>query len=346
MAEDEGRLRTEERQVLKQLAQQENLEGQRAQAVLALDHGRTQTETAEETGLTASQVRYIQKKFEEQRLLAFPDALGMLPADAPAEQRQGTWTAVAPAAETRKRLDIVLADIDGLIKELRTRLPAAGEYDYSPAQMLALVRDSAARYAPDVQLQMLQPFEDMTEEDLLDIETWKGIAYMIGYSAHFQANKAREQLNATLPEPIRPDSMTRTLRDGMEQFAPQIVKDIAASLEGATVEDLLDPDTWKGLAYMISYSAQFQLGQARVILNEELPDPVKPDTLLAALKDGYGRYAPDVVKQIVANFEEATLEDLLDPETWKGVWYLLNYSLQFQAEKLGLSAAEDTVEAR
>jgi hypothetical protein len=49
------------------------------------------------------------------------------------------------------------------------------------------------------------------------------------------------------------------------------------------------------------------------------------------------------VRQILGTFEGATREDLLDPDTWKGVWYMLNYSLQFQAEQLKerLLAAEE-----
>jgi hypothetical protein len=337
MAEQELLLRVEERQTLALLAQQADLEGQRALALLALDDGRTQNEAADEAGLTPNQVRNILKKFEEQRLLAFPNALGLLPADegrskVPVEDKK--TTAVSPAKATRVRLDRVLADIDGLIKDLQAKLPAAGEYAYSPAQMLKLVRDSTARFAPEVQLRMLEPFEDMTEEDLLDIETWKGIAYMIAYSAQFQANKTKEQLNATLPEPIKPDSLSRQVHGRADRYMPQIAKDIAAGLEGATTEDLLDPDTWKGLAYMIGYSAQFQAARARDMLNEQMPEPLKPDTLLGLLRSNYERFAPETAKELVAMFEDATMADMVDPDTWKGVWYLLSYSLQFQAEQL------------
>ena len=337
MAEQEPLLRIEERQALALLALQADLDGQRAQALLALDDGRTQSEAADEAGLTPNQVRNILKKFEDQRLLAFPKALGLLPADAGqsavrAEDKK--TTASAPANATRARLDHVLADIDGLIKDLRAKLPAAGEYDYSPAQMLALVRDSTARFAPEVQLRLLEPFEDVTEEDLLDIETWKGIAYTIAYSAQFQANKTKEQLNTALPEPIKPDNLSRQVQGSANKYMPQIVKDIAASLEGATTEDLLDADTWKGLAYMVSYSAQFQAARARDLLNEQMPQPLKPDTLLGLLKSNYDRFAPETAKELVAMFEEATMADMVDPDTWKGVWYLLSYSLQFQAEQL------------
>lgn len=328
-------LRPEERTALAALAEKGELEGQRAHALLLLDDGRAQAEAAEKSGLTVNQVRYILAKFEEKRLLALPDALGLLPADPVPAPRVEPGTAVqsSPAA-MRRRLDQVLATIDELIHELRSSTLEENAIAYSPERMLALVRDSAARYAPDVQLQMLEPFENMTQEDLLDLETWKGIAYMITYSAQFQANKTKEQLNAALPEPVKPDTLTRTVRSGVARVTPQLVNDIAANLEGATREDMMDPDTWKGLVYMISYSARFQANQAKDVLNQQLPEPFKPDTVFGLFRSGYERYAPEVAKQLVAMFEDATLEDLLDPETWKGVWYLLNYSLQFQAEQM------------
>ena len=49
---------------------------------------------------------------------------------------------------------------------------------------------------------------------------------------------------------------------------------------------------------------------------------------------GIDRITPETAKEILGSFEGATKEDLLDPDTWKGVWYMLNYSLQFQAEQL------------
>ena len=95
----------------------------------------------------------------------------------------------------------------------------------------------------------------------------------------------------------------------------------------------MDLDTWKGIAYMIAYSAQFQAGQTKEMLDERLPEPIKPDSIFGLIKGTLDRITPDIAKQIVSSFEGATREDLLDLDTWKGVWYMLNYSLQFQAEK-------------
>ena len=352
MADDERLLTSEERYALEQLAKQPDTEGQRAAALLALDDGATQTAAAETTGLTANQVRYAVQKFRTDRLLAFPDALAYLPADdtLPVAETAAEALAAAPSPkpkDTKRRLNRVLDEVNGLVNELRATLPEAGQYPYSPLQMLTLVRDTAARYTPDVQLTILEPFEGMTQEDLLDPETWKGIAYMIAYSAQFQAGQAKDKLNEQLPEPVKPDSLLQSVRSGLDRITPDMAKELAANLEGTSREDLLDPETWKGVAYMIAYSTQFQAGQAKDKLNEQLPDPLKPDTIFGFVRDGINRITPETAKQILASFEGATTEDLLDPETWKGVWYLLNYSLQFQAQQLKqrITGVEESEEA-
>jgi len=143
-------------------------------------------------------------------------------------------------------------------------------------------------------------------------------------------------LNQRLPEPIRPDTIFQYIRAGLDRIMPEIAKDLAMNLEGASREDLMDPDTWKGMVYMIGYSAQFQAAQTKDKLNDQLPNPFKPDTIFNLFKESLNRLTPDVAKEVIAAFEGATKEDLLDLDTWKGVFYMLNYSLQFQAEQIKL----------
>ena len=75
-----------------------------------------------------------------------------------------------------------------------------------------------------------------------------------------------------------------------------------------------------------------------------MPEPVQPGRLWRLGKSSLARITPDFAKQILGVFQDATREDLLDPNTWKGVWYMITYSLQFQAEQLKerLVAAEES----
>lgn len=342
MENKEPLLTADERTVLENLAKQADIEGQRAAALLAIDEGATQTAAADRTGLTKGQVQYILQKFRSERLLAFPDGLALLAPDAAQGPDQDILLAAGVIVEeevpdlSKSQIGRLLGELDELIRELRTSVPDIGQRSYSPLRMLKLVRENVTRYTPDIQLGILAQFQGMTREDLLDLDTWKGIAYMIAYSMQFQAGQTKDMLNERLPGPIKPDTVYRNVRGGVDRVTPEIAKNVAGSLEGASREDLIDPETWKGLAYMLAYSAQFQAGETKNALNERLPEPVKPDTLYNFIKDSLNRFTPEVAKEIFSMFEGATREDLLDIDTWKGVWYMLTYSLQFQAEQIKL----------
>ncbi len=273
MTDNEQLLTQEERAVLQKLALEQNDEGKRAAALLSVDAGISQTAAAEQAGLTKGQVQYILKKFRSQRLLAFPDALGLLPpdpeqpvieesADGGADQTKTEAIADMPATQ----LGRLLAELDGLVDALRSTFPDTSQAPYTPVRMLALVRSSVARYTPDVQISVLEQFQDMTREDLMDLETWKGLAYMIAYSAQFQAGQTKDKLNEQMPQPLKPDSIFAMIKGGLERITPDIAKQIAGSFEGASKEDLLDLDTWKGVWYMLNYSLQFQAEQIKLRL--------------------------------------------------------------------------------
>jgi hypothetical protein len=268
MADTERLLTAEERTVLEKLAQEPGIEGQRAAAILALDDGASQAEAAQQTGLTKGQVQYILRKLRSQRLLAFPGALGLLPPDpepaAPAAATKEKQEASVEAADEMPtpRLRRLLNELDDLVSALRKSIPDADQ-PYSPLKMITLVRRNVARYTPEVQITILEQFEDMTRDDLMDLDTWKGLAYMIAYSAQFQAVQTKDKLNEQMPAPLKPDSIFSLVKGGLDKITPDIARQIAASFEGATREDLLDPDTWKGVWYMLNYSLQFQAEQLK-----------------------------------------------------------------------------------
>jgi len=172
------------------------------------------------------------------------------------------------AADSVGRLEELVSELDELVSDLKTTLvkeapPKDSSIADYPLRMLGLIRDMAGRFAPDVQLGMLESFEGMTVEDAMDLETWKGMAYMLSYSARFQAGQARERVNKSLPEQLQPDTMVRFVKGNIDRFAPDVAKELLTSFEGATKEDLLDIDTWKGVWYMLNYSVQFQAAQMK-----------------------------------------------------------------------------------
>lgn len=335
MDKDAALLTVDERAALQNLSQQTDIDGKRAAALLAIDAGMTQAEAAEKNGLTKGQVQYILRKFRAERLLAFPEGLALLSPDALQDQADDFELLIEEEFPdpSRSQIGSLIYNLDMLAKELRSTLPDLGQSAYSPLRMLDLVRNSVSRYTPQAQRDILSQFQELSRDDLLDLDTWKGIAYMIAYSVQFQAGQTREMLNNRLPAPVAPDNVYHNVRGGVDRITPDIAKNMAGTFEGATREDLIDPETWKGLAYMLAYSAQFQAGETKNALNQRLPHPVKPDTIYGLIMANVNRFTPDVAKELLSMFEGATREDLLDIDTWKGVWYMLTYSLQFQAEQ-------------
>jgi hypothetical protein len=168
-----------------------------------------------------------------------------------------------PDDELAARKKALLAELDELVADLKATLPETGTSPYSPLQFLSFLRQNLGQLAPDVQLGILENFQDMSREDLLDMDTWKGMAYMLSYSARFQAGQLKEKMNEQLPKPLQPDTVLDFVKQNVDRFTPDVAKGIVDTFQGATREDLTDPDTWKGVWYMLNYSLQFQANQLK-----------------------------------------------------------------------------------
>ncbi len=185
------------------------------------------------------------------------------------DENERTETAVpdepmdAAEAELLARKKELLEELDQLVGELRAAIPEAGADAYSPMFFLSYIRAGMNRLAPDVQLGILESLDGMTTDDLMDIDTWKGMAYMAGYSARFQAGQLKDKMNETLPTPLQPDTTINLVKQVLDKLTPEVAKNIMETLQGASREDLVDPETWKGVWYMLNYSLQFQVNQLR-----------------------------------------------------------------------------------
>jgi hypothetical protein len=84
-----GKLLSEqERVAFRMISSGNDLHGQRAIALLAVDKGATQAEAAQQAGLTRGQVKYWLEKFRQVRMQIFPEEL--LQAELMEQQPEGT----------------------------------------------------------------------------------------------------------------------------------------------------------------------------------------------------------------------------------------------------------------
>lgn len=183
-------------------------------------------------------------------------------------------TAVSPAAsdENLARMSQLVDELDMLVTELKDVFVENGRSSaiYTPAKLAALLRDSLGKLPIDVQNGVLENFEGMTKEDLMDPDTWKGLAYMMSYSARFQAEQVVDSVDNRLPERIQSRRLFGRIRTRVGRHTPDMVKELFATFEDASLDDFLDPDTWKGMWFMMDYAIRDQLDQVKGrVLGEE-----------------------------------------------------------------------------
>lgn len=258
-----------ERNALMQISGDGDVQAKRAAALLALDEGKSQSETAVMTGLTSGQVKYIRSKFGKVGLEAFPNLQNV---NSVVTEAEPVAEPVIEEDEEDGRLQELVADLDGLLSELKSTIPEGTQSPYSPLSLLTLVRENLSHLTPDVQSGILESFKDMTAEDMMDLETWKGMAYMLNYSARFQANQVKDKMNEQLPTPLKPDTLIGMVKQSLDRFTPDLAKDLYNNLQGTSKEDWMDPETWKGMWYMINYSLQFQAEQFKQKVRGESPE--------------------------------------------------------------------------
>ena len=128
-------------------------------------------------------------------------------------------TAVADESEINvARMRRLVDELDTVVQQLKESFPdGQATLVYSPIRLATLLRDNLSKLPPDIQLGLLENFEGMTREDLMDIETWKGVAYMMSYSARFQADQVRNSVDSRLPEPLQSSSFLRLFKSGYDR---------------------------------------------------------------------------------------------------------------------------------
>ena len=134
------------------------------------------------------------------------------------------------------------------------------------------------------------------------------------------ADDLRKAAPSYQPPPYSPQALLDLLRHNAEHLADKVpvLGELRHNLEGTKPEDLVDPETWKGLWYILNYTAQAQSKQAVDAVVERLAKLPGGDTLL-------------LVKSTV---ESTSPKDLLDIRTWQGAWVILNAAVQAQANEV------------
>jgi len=120
------------------------------------------------------------------------------------------------------------------------------------------------------------------------------------------------------PPQYSPQRMKTVLAENLERFTPETIKSLQESVEGTSIEDFKDIETWKGVWFTINYLIKLEARERASSLAKRLAQ-LPGVTTLADLKE---------------MLQDTPPEEFLNPETWKGVWFLVNYELKNAASDI------------
>jgi 1-acyl-sn-glycerol-3-phosphate acyltransferase len=93
--------------------------------------------------------------------------------------------------ELRERL---IVELDDLIARIQAIDPEYSPPPFSPKNMVNLMGKQTDRFSPRLRLRILERLRSSINEDLMDIETWKGMWYMVNYTLEYQSDILKRRL--------------------------------------------------------------------------------------------------------------------------------------------------------
>jgi 1-acyl-sn-glycerol-3-phosphate acyltransferase len=97
-----------------------------------------------------------------------------------------------PDETLRRRL---AEELDRLIERLQHVQPGYAPPPFSPQKMVELVQKNLGKLSPDMALAVLEKLRSTVSDDLLDMDTWRGIWYMMNYSLEYQKDLLKRRLS-------------------------------------------------------------------------------------------------------------------------------------------------------
>lgn len=74
--------------------------------------------------------------------------------------------------------------------------------------------------------------------------------------------------------------------------------------------------------------------QLKAILPQRTPSPSPAGGFKELMEKNLQRFSPEIAIAFMERLRSSIQDDLLDADTWRGIWYMVNYSLEYQADFL------------
>jgi 1-acyl-sn-glycerol-3-phosphate acyltransferase len=86
-------------------------------------------------------------------------------------------------------------ELDRLIERVKAASPDYSPPPFSPQKLVQLISQNLSFLSPETGLAILQRLRASVGQDLLDIDTWKGVWYMVNYSLDYQADLLKRRVS-------------------------------------------------------------------------------------------------------------------------------------------------------
>ena len=152
----------------------------------------------------------------------------------------GTWLEDAP--------EDYLEEVDHFLK-LYGILNESESYTappYSESELVRLLQDELIHISPEISFELLHLVLFGFEQLNHGVNKGQKILDAVWYILNFASQVRRESADEKFSDPLK---LIRNHLPGLET-----IKEIRLALDGSSPEDFLDPDTWKGLWYVLSYN--------------------------------------------------------------------------------------------
>lgn len=110
-------------------------------------------------------------------------------------------TLVDPEPEVSQEIDTdgerqqLSEELDEMIDRVKATAPDYTPPPFSPQALMRLIGQNLERFSPEIRLEILEKLRSTITEDLFDLDTWRGIWYMLNYSLESQAGWLKRRLN-------------------------------------------------------------------------------------------------------------------------------------------------------
>jgi 1-acyl-sn-glycerol-3-phosphate acyltransferase len=98
-----------------------------------------------------------------------------------------------PLSDEELRRQLV-EELDELADRLKTAEPGYEPPPFSPKRLVGFVEESLKRFPQEIQLGILDRLRNLMSEEMLSVETWQGIWYMLNYTVQYNVDVVKRHL--------------------------------------------------------------------------------------------------------------------------------------------------------